>query len=58
VISAAHINVQELEDIVFEGAGAAVARIHLEREPGPDILRQVRACSAEILEASVIALAT
>jgi D-3-phosphoglycerate dehydrogenase / 2-oxoglutarate reductase len=58
VISAAHINVQEMENIVFEGAEAAVARIHLEREPGPEILRLVRACSTDILEASLIALAT
>ena len=29
------INVQEMENIVFEGAEAAVARIHLETAPGP-----------------------
>ena len=32
-ISAERINVQEMENIVFEGAEAAVARIHLETEP-------------------------
>ena len=30
LISAARINVQEMENIVFDGAQAAVARIHLE----------------------------
>ena len=33
-IRAAEINVQEMENIIFEGAQAAVARIHLETAPG------------------------
>ena len=32
-ISAARINVQEMENVIFEGAEAAVAHIHLERCP-------------------------
>ena len=32
-ISAARINVQEMENVVFEGAEAAVAQISLETEP-------------------------
>ncbi len=58
VISAAHINVQEMENIIFEGAEAAVARIHLESKPGADVMAKVRASSGEILEAGVIALAS
>jgi D-3-phosphoglycerate dehydrogenase len=53
VISEAHINVQEMENIIFEGAEAAVARIHLETEPGPEVMAKVRAASKEILEAKV-----
>jgi D-3-phosphoglycerate dehydrogenase / 2-oxoglutarate reductase len=55
-ISAAKINVQEMENIVFEGAEAAVARIHLERRPDTELLDRVRAASEHILEISIIAL--
>ena len=56
LISAARINVQEMENIVFEGAEAAVARIHLETEPGAAILQQIAASNPDILEASLIRL--
>lgn len=56
VISAARINVQEMENIVFEGAVAAVARIDLESEPAESVMEKVRASSADIIEASLIAL--
>jgi D-3-phosphoglycerate dehydrogenase len=55
-ISAAHINVQEMENIVFEGAEAAVARINLETEPALDVLAQIRASNPNILEISLIRL--
>jgi D-3-phosphoglycerate dehydrogenase len=55
-ISSAKINVQEMENIVFEGAEAAVARINLEREPGPELIERIRAASSNILEVSVIGL--
>jgi D-3-phosphoglycerate dehydrogenase / 2-oxoglutarate reductase len=54
LISAARINVQEMENIVFEGAQAAVARIHLETEPGAAVLGQIGASNPDILEASLI----
>jgi D-3-phosphoglycerate dehydrogenase / 2-oxoglutarate reductase len=53
-IRAANINVQEMENTVFEGAQAAVARINLEQEPEAATLESMR--SAEILELSVIRL--
>lgn len=56
LISAARINVQEMENIVFEGAQAAVARIHLETEPGAGVLKQICASNPDILEASLIKL--
>jgi D-3-phosphoglycerate dehydrogenase len=56
VISAAHINVQEMENTIFEGAEAAVARIHLEAAPGEDVMDKVRGSSPHILEASLITL--
>jgi D-3-phosphoglycerate dehydrogenase / 2-oxoglutarate reductase len=54
-ISAARINVQEMDNVIFEGAQAAVARIHLETEPSADVLEQMRA-GADILEISLIRL--
>jgi D-3-phosphoglycerate dehydrogenase / 2-oxoglutarate reductase len=53
-ISEARINVQEMENIVFEGAEAAVARINLETEPSADLLNNVRASNPNILEISLI----
>ncbi len=55
-ISAARINVQEMENIVFEGAEAAVARINLETEPATSLLQQIRASNPNILEIGLIRL--
>ncbi|MBX7105271.1 MAG: hypothetical protein K1X57_14405, partial [Gemmataceae bacterium] len=46
----AGINVQETENVVFEGAAAAVARIHLDSEPPKEALDAMRAESADIIE--------
>ncbi len=55
-ISAAPINVQEMENIVFEGAEAAVARINLEAVPAPSLLEEIRARNSNIIELSLIRL--
>jgi D-3-phosphoglycerate dehydrogenase / 2-oxoglutarate reductase len=55
-ISAARINVQEMENIVFEGAEAAVARINLENEPPEHLLTEIRESNSNILELGVIRL--
>ena len=55
-ISAARINVQEMENIIFDGAQAAVARINLEVEPAAELLEQVRASNPNVLELSLIRL--
>lgn len=52
----AHINVQETENIVFDGAEAAVARINLDGQPAPAVLQAIKAGHADILELSLIAL--
>jgi D-3-phosphoglycerate dehydrogenase / 2-oxoglutarate reductase len=54
VISAAHINVQEMENIIFEGAQAAVARIHLETIPDDDVMAKIHASSPHIIELSLV----
>jgi D-3-phosphoglycerate dehydrogenase len=53
-ISAAHINVQEMENIVFEGAEAAVARINLDKAPSGETLNRLRAGNADIIEMNVL----
>jgi D-3-phosphoglycerate dehydrogenase len=55
IISAARINVQEMENIVFDGAEAAVARINLETTPTADLLAQIRTANPNVLELGVIA---
>ena len=55
-IRVAEINVQEMENIIFEGAQAAVARIHLETAPGPDVIARIQSSSPHILEVSLITL--
>jgi D-3-phosphoglycerate dehydrogenase len=52
----AGINVQETENIVFEGAAAAVARVHLDRAPPQWALDAMRAESPDIIELSVLKL--
>jgi D-3-phosphoglycerate dehydrogenase / 2-oxoglutarate reductase len=56
LISGARINVQEMENIVFEGAEAAVARINLENEPPETLLAHIRESNVNILELSLIRL--
>jgi D-3-phosphoglycerate dehydrogenase len=52
----AGINVQETENVVFEGAAAAVARIHVDSSPPPAALEAMRAQSPDIIELSVLKL--
>src|SRR5256714_1679802 len=50
----ASINVQEMENIIFEGAEAAVARINLEAAPPAEVLEQLKASNADIIELSLL----
>jgi len=56
-IKAEQINVQEMENIVFEGAAAAVARINLDNAPSADVLDRIRSESSDIIELNLIRLA-
>jgi D-3-phosphoglycerate dehydrogenase len=53
-IKAEHINVQEMENIVFEGAEAAVARINLDKAPSQTTLDRLRAGNEDIIELNVL----
>src|ERR1051326_7977104 len=55
-IRSASINVQEMENIVFEGAESAVARINLEAAPPADVLERLKALNADIIELSLLAI--
>jgi D-3-phosphoglycerate dehydrogenase / 2-oxoglutarate reductase len=48
--------VQETENIVFEGAEAAVARINLDGAPLPDLCERIRAGNGDILDLQVVRL--
>jgi D-3-phosphoglycerate dehydrogenase len=52
-----NINVQEMENIVFEGAAAAVARINLDSAPSHGILERLRVESEDILQLDLFELA-
>ncbi|HJQ24027.1 MAG TPA: 3-phosphoglycerate dehydrogenase [Blastocatellia bacterium] len=55
-LKGAGINVQETENIVFEGAVAAIARIHLDQAPSAETLDAMKAASADIIELSLLKL--
>ncbi|MEP6912862.1 MAG: 3-phosphoglycerate dehydrogenase family protein [bacterium] len=55
-IKSEHINVHEMENIVFEGAEAAVARINLDNAPSKELLDGLRVGSADIIELDILEL--
>ena len=50
----AEINVQEMENVIFDGAEAAVAHINLDRAPPAELLERCRADNASIIELSLL----
>ncbi len=50
----AKLNVQETENVIFEGAHAAVARINLDGEPSPATLAAIRAGNSDILNLQLV----
>ena len=55
-LKAAGINVEETENIVFDGAAAAVARIHLQQAPQGEVIEAMKADCSDIIELSLIQL--
>src|SRR6266436_5786618 len=53
-IKAEQINVQEMENIVFEGAEAAVARINLDKAPSQATLDRLRDGNEDVMELNVL----
>ena len=52
----ANINVQETENIVFEGAQASIARINLDGEPAAALCQQIKRENAAVLDLQLVAL--
>jgi len=55
-IKAEQINVQEMENIVFEGAEAAVARINLDKAPSGSTLDRLRDGNQDVIELNLLTL--
>jgi D-3-phosphoglycerate dehydrogenase len=55
-IKSERINVQEMENIVFEGAEAAVARINLDKAPSREMLNRLQSTNGEIIELDLLDL--
>ena len=55
-IKSEHINVQEMENIVFDGAEAAVARINLDNAPSQELLKRLQVENADIIELDLLEL--
>jgi D-3-phosphoglycerate dehydrogenase / 2-oxoglutarate reductase len=55
-IKSEQINVQEMENVVFEGAEAAVARINLDNAPSRGLLDRLQAENEDIIELDLLGL--
>jgi D-3-phosphoglycerate dehydrogenase / 2-oxoglutarate reductase len=52
----ANLNVQETENIVFEGAEAAVARINLDGAPPPAVCEKIKTGHPDVLDLQLVSL--
>ena len=55
-LRSANLNVQETENIIFEGAHAAVARINLDGVPPADTIAAIQSGNADVLDLQVVKL--
>ncbi len=55
-IGSAHINIEEMENIIYEGGHAACARLRLNEEPSADVLAAIRAKSDDVISADLTVL--
>jgi len=52
----ANFNVQETENVIFEGAHAAVARINLDGAPSDGVLKEIQDGSSDILDLHLVTI--
>jgi D-3-phosphoglycerate dehydrogenase len=55
-LRAGNINVQETENVIFEGAQAAVARINLDGAPPDALLKQIQDGNSDILDLHLVTI--
>ena len=55
-LRSANLNVQETQNIVFDGAEAAVARINLDGEPSSGVCAQIKSGNENVLDLQVVRL--
>jgi D-3-phosphoglycerate dehydrogenase len=55
-LRAAQINVQETQNIIFEGAHAAVARIDLDGPPSDEVVTQIESGNDDIISVQVVTI--
>jgi D-3-phosphoglycerate dehydrogenase len=55
-LRSANLNVQETENIVFEGAEAAVARINLDGEPPSSLCKRIKDENGDVLDLQLVKL--
>jgi D-3-phosphoglycerate dehydrogenase len=48
--------VQETENVIFEGAHAAVARINLDGAPSDEVLKEIQDGSSDILDLHLVTI--
>ena len=53
VLAGASINVEEVENIIYHGAHATLARIHLDGQPDPGSLTRIRDGNPDIISAEL-----
>ena len=53
VLAGASINVEEVENIIYHGAHATLARIHLDGQPNPSALSRIREGNPDIISAEL-----
>jgi D-3-phosphoglycerate dehydrogenase len=51
-----NINVQETENVIFEGAQAAVARINLDGAPSDALLEEMQRGNGDILDLHLVTI--
>ena len=56
VLAGAAINVEEVENIIYHGAHATLARIHLDGQPEPGALARIREGNPDIISAELSAI--
>ena len=55
-LRSANLNAQETENVIFEGAHAAVARINLDGAPGEGVLKQIQEGNSDILDLHLVTI--